>query len=56
MREIPKKIGKFDFIEMSYQLLKTTKRRDRGKDSYCQGRQRVIENMKKPLPLSAEGP
>ena len=56
MHEIQKMIGKSDFIEMSYQLLKTIKHRDRGKDSYCQSRQMIIENMKKSLPLYAEDP
>lgn len=40
---VSKKIGKFDFIEMSYQPVKKIKHRNREKDSYCQSRDRIIE-------------
>ena len=51
--EYQKKPGKFDFIEMSYQLLKTIKHRDRGKDSYAKVERGVLKRWRS-LPLYAE--
>lgn len=43
---VSKKTGKFDFIEMSYQLVKKIKHRYREKYSYCQNRDKIIKKIR----------